>query len=513
MLCVALAGCFNPPVFEPQGGQPDAVGDGSVADSATQPDTVAQPDGVGTPDGVTQPDTSTGNEDRRPYFRVGATYASAPFDETGNAQLQANLGFNATHRKYPIPLFVQWGYGSEASKVDGLVSAGMSDVAVYLIGAPDGETTAAAGASDESAIPTNLYEPIWLNAELCQINPENTWANHVFQIMQEHKNRVDLWGVWVYPDGADASVQASWTTQVPAQGQLSNLKNGDIFSYVRMLRIVHEAKVCAAPETRVTPGILLTTTFLSAILRYTDQPGTGGVTPDYPKSGGAYIDAVQYQYVPQGPSQSDPVADALVQRVQSLRDTLSGSGLQDVPLYITGYGIPSDDTVSSPSGTAVAANGFIKSVLLGWAQGLWGLEWRYLTDGSSSGTRDPTMGMYAQDPATPTAEPKAVGRSLQALVSAIGLDAKYERAATEALSLPNNVKGVAFTKANGKKAMALWVNAVFDEDGAETVTVPTPGGGGSYTLWVGDNSSAPLQVTDGSLKVSITSSPSYVVED
>jgi len=67
------------------------------------------------------------------------------------------------------------------------------------------------------------------------------------------------------------------------------------------MRITYEVVKSIDPDAWVAPGGLGYTSFLDAMLRYTDNPKDGSVTCKYPHKGGAYFDCLSYhQYAKYG---------------------------------------------------------------------------------------------------------------------------------------------------------------------------------------------------------------------
>jgi hypothetical protein len=83
---------------------------------------------------------------------------------------------------------------------------------------------------------------------------------------------------------SDWTVTQAWSTSPPTAAELPRF-HGSIFDYVRMLRITWEVAHKIDPGAHVAVGGLGYASFLSAVLRYTDNPADGSVTTDYPSTG------------------------------------------------------------------------------------------------------------------------------------------------------------------------------------------------------------------------------------
>src|SRR5262249_11412018 len=142
-----------------------------------------------------------------------------------------------------------------------------------------------------------------------------------------YKTWVHLWHVWNEPDWvSNWQVTQSWDTMPPAAADLPRF-NGSIFDYIRMLRITMEVARKADPEALIATGGIGYPSFLSAILRYTDNPVDGSVTAEYPKTGGAYIDVIDFHYYPIfSPKSSDASADDYIQAKVDMDQVLATAG-------------------------------------------------------------------------------------------------------------------------------------------------------------------------------------------
>src|SRR5690606_30016976 len=107
-------------------------------------------------------------------------------------------------------------------------------------------------------------------------------------------NEPDLTGFW---DNGNKSRADSWWNSPPGPDALNNLK-APVYSYIRMMRIAYEIIKKIDPDDYVTTGGIGYTAFLDALLRYTDNPDGGKVTPEYPLQGGAYFDVLSYHCYP-----------------------------------------------------------------------------------------------------------------------------------------------------------------------------------------------------------------------
>lgn len=156
----------------------------------------------------------------------------------------------------------------------------------------------------------NIYDPIWITQNGNKsVNPNNTYAKYVYDVVSTYGPYVDMYEVWNEPDyvsaevypkqtPADYNVVERWATRDPHPCELINLYT-PVESYVRMLRITWEIVKYYDPTGRVCTGGIGYPNFLDAVLRNTDNPADGVISTDYPKKGGAYFDVLSYHTYPQ----------------------------------------------------------------------------------------------------------------------------------------------------------------------------------------------------------------------
>ncbi|MDR2914923.1 MAG: T9SS type A sorting domain-containing protein [Tannerella sp.] len=153
----------------------------------------------------------------------------------------------------------------------------------------------------------NLYKPIWImeNGQK-KVNPENYYAQYVFDVVTNFKQYTRFWEVWNEPDytskgnGDKTSGQTgNWWDANPDPCELHNLRS-PVQHYNRLLRISYEVIKSVDPDAIVCTGGIGYASFLDAILRNTDEDPYGeiveGETHDL--KGGAWFDYVSYHIYP-----------------------------------------------------------------------------------------------------------------------------------------------------------------------------------------------------------------------
>ncbi len=151
----------------------------------------------------------------------------------------------------------------------------------------------------------NLYTPIWDGgANGTPYNDDNYLAAYMYKVVTLYKDDVKFWEIWNEP-GFDHSYVQGW--QEP--GGPNNWWDNDpspcvnhfkapIEHFVRTLRICYDVVKTVDPDAYVTLAGVGFESFLDAVLRNTDNPVDGSVTPEYPLGGGAYFDVMGFHTYP-----------------------------------------------------------------------------------------------------------------------------------------------------------------------------------------------------------------------
>ena len=155
-----------------------------------------------------------------------------------------------------------------------------------------------------SSVFANLYTPIWDNGKNgTPVNDDNYYALYLYKMVSKYKDFVKVWEVWNEPDydysanaWKPASFPESWWNEDPDPCDYALYAPPS--HYIRMLRISWEVIKTYDPESFVAVGGLGYPSFLNIILKNTDNPDGGKVSPDFPFFGGAYFDMLSYHSYP-----------------------------------------------------------------------------------------------------------------------------------------------------------------------------------------------------------------------
>ncbi|MDC0749426.1 hypothetical protein [Polyangium mundeleinium] len=409
-------------------------------------------------------------------FRYGVNYGfpNPGWNDQDLAFLSHEAGSNSARLKLSEQHLDTWGYDIEVGDMKGYASLGMGEHVAFL-GVPTVEhATAPAGTPSwelEHYIPKNLYEPVF-NGD-GSINPNNYWGAYVYQTVTTYKPWVRVWEVWNEPDWvSDWQVTQTWETEPPTKEQLVRF-GGSIYDYVRMLRVSFEAAKKADPEARIALGGIGYPSFLSAVLRYTDNPSGGAVTNDYPKTGSSYFDVVSFHYYPVfGPGSSDEGVAGFLKLKSDLDKKLTDAGVTGKGWIVTETGAPHVAVGGAPGGAEYAPNYLVKVMTAAQTVGVERIDWFCLSDGKAVGASTNSfdyMGLYVDVSKlgqTSEAVRTEAGRAYRTLGKLLE-GALFDKGGTTALGLPDTVGGAAFRLPDMRRAFVLWART---KGGSETAS-------------------------------------------
>jgi hypothetical protein len=396
-----------------------------------------------------------------------------------------------------------------------------------------------------------MYLPVWdggLNGT--PYNDENYLAVYTYKMVSRYKDQIRFWEIWNEP-GFDLTYSTGWLPP----GQPGNWWQNDpkpcdyvlhapVQHYVRTLRVSYDIIKTLDPTAYVTASGLGYPSFLDAILRNTDNPNGGAVTPEYPLKGGAYFDAVGFHSYPHfdgsvrywdnalgqmvDTRHSDGAADGTIRVWQGYETVLNNYGYNgstfprkiklitegNIPRKAFDVGTPNE----SLGGTEVQRNYAIKNVVRlmqnDFAQYDLYQIFETKTLAQASQAYD-AMGLYE----VPTALGVIPARTEHAIgyhtVSRMLFRTTYNAARTAAMNLPANVGGAAFLNPNGKYVYAIWAKTQTDKSEFASANYSFPAALGLSTLtrrnWdFGQTNTSSAQSPNG---IALTSAPIFLTDD
>lgn len=508
---------------------------GAGEDASTPPTDARASEDAGTGTDASTPPADAGGADAgtgadagaptgvRMRFGVNMGYQTSAIDDSESADMAHAAGANSNRAKLSEQHLTRWGDTIEQGDMAHYASLGMRDI-VSFIGGPTAEhSTAPAGTADwelEHYAPRNLHEPIFLPDG--SVNPQNYWAAFVARAVRSYSRWVRTWEVWNEPDqvGGNWRVTEQWATRAPTAAELP-WWHASFFDYVRIMRVTYEVVHRLDPTARVALGGIGYESFLSAMVRYTDEPRAGAVDATHPERGSAYFDTVSFHYYPVfSPGNSDAGAAGIVTSLRGYQRVLEAAGVRGKRYIVTESGAPRFAFGTMPGGTEYARNYVMKVMALAHDAGIEGVDWFALGDGAAEGASMDSfsyMGLY-RNYATATRVEDARMTDTGVAYATMGqlLDtATADPATTHALEFDTStlLRGTALRLANGKRAYVLWaLSAGTTEAGRTTLHL----GSGAVNVYAWDYSrtrmSQRLEPSGGRVTVQLTASPVVLIE-
>jgi hypothetical protein len=448
-----------------------------------------------------------------------------------------------------IPLYddhlTTYGINAEVSKFQYYAGLGGGEMTAF-VGNPspaNRETTTFPGSPEQAKTFKGLYEPIWLDAAQTQINPANTYAKYLYDVVKVYGTYIKFWEVINEPDytytgsgwmGDSNPPQAgSWFDHNPTASELVNLR-APIQYYIRTLRISWEVIKKLQPNSYVCTGGIGYRSFLDAILRNTDNPVDGSVTSAYPAKGGAYFDVLSFHNYPmyglktwsnaingfQFFRHSDGAAATFINCRDNMESVLgtygyNGSSYPKKQYICTETGVSrfsSGDDWGSPEGQK---NYVIKAQVAAQKVGIRQIYWYTIGDQTGTSQYD-QMGMYRYFGGSSPYNATLTDQGIAAKTLSDQLYGRtYDASRTSLMSLPGNVDGGAFRGNDGSYVYVLWAKTQTDlsENASASYSFPSSvvmSGNVSRKDWNFSQTNTSSSIS--SSNISLDGSPSFFVE-
>ncbi len=390
----------------------------------------------------------------------------------------------------------------------------------------------------------DLYLDIWDNGQNgTPVNDQNPFALYVWNTVSHYKDHVRFWEIYNSPD-FDLTGDKAWLPP----GQLGNWweNNPDpcdyelrapIFFYIRSLRIAYEIIKFLDEDAYVTISGVAFPSFLDAVCRNTDNPLDGSTATPYPLKGGAYFDAVGFKSYPHfdgstifydlnaGAFAYERHSDAAVSGIprvkQLFQDVLENYGYDGLTRpkkewIISEANLPRKSFYGFLGSAEAQRNWILKAWVESVLNGVRQLNiFRLAESETLADATDPfqVMGFYQKmDDVTPFNQ--VVNDEGVALKTCSDLlfGADYSQQQTEAMNLPDSIRGVAFQDAGGNFIYVLWAETETDQSEAASATYSFPAGLGISQLhrraW--DFSQTGLAPLIASINIPLTGAPVFL---
>lgn len=463
--------------------------------------------------------TYTANDINPPYegrFRPGINLKYIPF---WSKKYLANIaagnpdeGFQGIGAKSTRPgLFDSvldiYGYAVDTSDYRNYQRLGMSDLTA-IVGFPSDRNRDWATRhcpTEWSAMFKGIYEPIWDDGtDGTPYNDDNRYAAYLYETVSTYTDYVKFWEIWNEPGfykGTDSEVfwgapdyPGSWWVNDP--DPCDYILHAPIEYYVRTLRISYEIIKTISPDDYVTIAGLGSQSFLDAILRNTDNPVDGSVTPEYPLKAGAYIDVLGFHTYPHfdgsttfAPDNyferhSDGAADGIIsRRLAGYQSVLASYGYDGITYpkkqhICTEINIPKKVFTGDYFGGKEQQVNFITKAMLRLKENKVHQMHVYsiIEDKpeSQASFEFDLMGVYRNPAATDSiAQFTDLGIAYKTSSDFIA-ETEIDTAKTNALNLPNEVRGYALRRDDSSYVYVLWAKTTIDKSEAASATYDFP---------------------------------------
>ncbi len=216
-------------------------------------------------------------------------------------------GIGAKTNRVGLPEIVldYFGYGLLESDFQHYKSVGMNEFTAFTNGPtwPHQEKTQYCP-GQFSPLFANMYTPIWDGgANGTPYNDTNYYAVYLYKVVTQYKDDVRFWEVWNEPGFDYANLgwrgpdyPGNWWLEGPQP--CDYILRAPIYNYIRALHIAWEVIKTVDPDSYVCISGVGYLSFLNAVLRNTDNPNNGDISPEYPLLGGAYFDCVAIHSYP-----------------------------------------------------------------------------------------------------------------------------------------------------------------------------------------------------------------------
>ncbi len=392
----------------------------------------------------------------------------------------------------------------------------------------------------------NMYEPIWDGgANGTPINEENYYAFYLWNLVQKYGEYIRFWEIWNEP-GFDFTGGLGWLPPgAPGNWWENNPDPCDyklkapIFHYVRLLRISWEVIKTLSSEDYIVVSGTGFPAFVDAILRNTDNPEDGSVSPDYPLKGGAYFDVKGYHAYPHFDGSlktwsddlmefvysrhSDAAADGLMMTRDTFQGVLSSHGYDGITYpkklwMITEVNLPRkpfDDFI----GSAEAQRNFmIKSVVACMQNDFLQMHVYKLAEDEpfeKAQSEFELMGLYKElDYNNLYFQDVNEEGIAYKTVSDILFGKRYDETQTQELNLPDDVGGGAFFDEHQNYTYVLWAKTTQDSSETASATYSFPSNLSINTLikreW--DHAYRPNSQSINSTNIALTAAPIFLTD-
>ena len=447
-----------------------------------------------------------------------------------------------------------WGYDAEVSSFNHYSTLGVKDNTIFLGGSSIAhrDNNYYGGCGNPSWLFANMFTPIWDGgANGTPVNDANYYALYVYKTVTRYRSFTKFWEIINEPDydvtgnsWKDPGQPGNWWENNPQPCALANLK-APIFHYIRMLRISYEVIKSVDSTAYITVGGLGYPSFLDAVLRNTDNPVDGSVTPEYPLKGGAYFDVLSFHNYPMYglmywdnsinnfayKRHSDAAAEEFIKTKTKMATVLNARGYNNTTypekhFICTENNIPRKEFGDYIGTDQAQTNYIIKALVLSQQERI--RQYYLFALGESANFADATqgyqmMGLFQNlEGVGPLTNGGVYGQQYTnegiafKTTSDLLTNYQYDAAKTSSLNLPATIGGGAFRDAIGNYVYVLWAKTTIDKSEAASAVYSFPAGANVAPLvnkrdW--NYSITSITTSMPSQNIALTGSPVFLSEN
>jgi len=445
----------------------------------------------------------------------------------------------------------EYGYGLNVDAYDYFRDLGMSELTA-IVGFPSDRHRAWSDRHCPTTEKWNelfdgIYEPIWDDgSDGTPYNEDNEYAAYLYQIVTTYTDDVRFWEIWNEPGlykGNDSQVfwgepdyPGSWWVNDPDPCDYS--LHAPIEHFVRTLRISYEIIKTISPDDYVAIAGVGSQSFLDALLRNTDNPVDGSITPEFPNLGGAYIDVLGFHTYPHldgstsfSPDNyyerhSDGAADGLInRRLGGYQQVLYNYGYDGITYpkkqhICTEINVPREIFTGDYFGGEDEVINFIGKALIGLkTNGVHQMHVYSISDKVDEWDADfefDLMGLYKKlagvSPYNQELNDEGIAYKT---VADLIYPTDYDEAHTMQLNAQPGTRAYAFAKTDGGYVYALWAETQIDLSESASATYSFPAGLnlGQLTKYEWDYSETQNTTQVSPNNIQLDARPVYFVSD
>ncbi|KAN0035444.1 hypothetical protein ACTA71_004714 [Dictyostelium dimigraforme] len=427
---------------------------------------------------------------------INAGYKSG-WSNSDLGPLMGEAAIRSQRMKFPCTFFQTWGYKIlyDNDSFGSSKRAGQSNFTAFIT----------YNQSDDSRVPSSIYEPIWINGK---VNPANEFAYCVSQIVNTYKNDVKIYEIYNEPDWvSDWTVVSTWATNPPTAAQMVRFQ-GDIFTYVRLLRISWEVAKSIDPTCFITVGGLGYPLFLDAVLRY----GENSSVTNPSLFGKNYIDAISTHFYPMygtSKTNSDAYLSAYIDLQNNFRKVTNKYNFHPSIWIVTETGVATKSGTGYYGSSALARNYFLKLPSISTSVGVCQNHIFILGDTNSGTNAFANMGLFYdyQNVAKNKALLKDSSKSL--VTWDHHLFGKTLDTSKNLTSLPAGVISYAYSDSNST-CYFIWANSTNFGTDEETAPIEIQLSAEFASVYNYSNEKKTISSSNGKVKLIVDSTPQFV---